>query len=126
MCHSRSHSRISRDGCFLDGHCADDLCSPAYTVDQKYLTPTQIVEVSYEGRSRRFVASSVSEEGDDSRVDDLTGALSALSLSREAPPRLWTVDWNVTVRLEQSEEQSIGDETEKGVCQFPPPARSRR
>ncbi|KZT69527.1 AAA-domain-containing protein [Daedalea quercina L-15889] len=78
-------------------------------VDQKYLTPTQVVEVSYEGRSRRFAVSAVSEEGDDSKTDDLTKGLATLLISKEALPRLWTVDWNVVVRLEHGEEQSDED-----------------
>ncbi|KAH9831440.1 AAA family ATPase [Rhodofomes roseus] len=75
-------------------------------VDQKYLTPTQIVELSYEGRRRRFAVSAVNAEGEDGRAGDLTESLAVLSLSKERKPRLWTVDWNVTVRLERDDDNA--------------------
>ncbi|EPS95567.1 hypothetical protein FOMPIDRAFT_1043545 [Fomitopsis schrenkii] len=100
-------------------------------VDQKYLTPTQIVEVSYEGRSRRFAVAAVKAEGDDIQDDDLAASLAALSVTdKELHPRIWTVDWNVTVRLEHEEggkEGDTDDETSlgKGIeCDADPNAYS--
>lgn len=87
-----------------------------YTVDQKYLTPTQIVEVSYEGRSRRFAVAAVKAEGDDIQDDDLAASLAALSVTdKELHPRIWTVDWNVTVRLEHEEGGKEGDTDDETV-----------
>ncbi|KAH9913006.1 AAA family ATPase [Fomitopsis serialis] len=78
-------------------------------VDQKYLTPTQIVEVSYEGRSRRFAVSAVNEA--EGHADDLSENLAALSIAKEEKPHLWTVDWDVIVRLDRDGEKSDRDGT---------------
>lgn len=87
-----------------------------YTVDQKYLTPTQIVEVSYEGRSRWFAVAAVTAEGNDSQ-EDLAAGLAALSVSdKKLHPCLWTVDWNVTVQLEHEDGEKDGKPADKTVC----------
>ncbi|KAI0727122.1 AAA family ATPase [Fomitopsis betulina] len=82
-------------------------------VDQKYLTPTQIVEVSYEGRSRWFAVAAVTAEGNDSQ-EDLAAGLAALSVSdKKLHPCLWTVDWNVTVQLEHEDGEKDGKPADK-------------
>ena len=47
--------------------------------------------------------SAVTADGDEGHDDDLAGSLAALSVADKAAPRLWTVDWNVTVRLEHED-----------------------
>ncbi|EEB87687.1 hypothetical protein MPER_14884, partial [Moniliophthora perniciosa FA553] len=63
-------------------------------VDLKYITPTQIVEVVYEGRRRRFTISSVSSQSHDDPkslsndgISDLSNVMKGLELNGNAPPQ---------------------------------------
>lgn len=68
-------------------------------VDLKYLTPSQIVDVVYEGHSRRFAVEAVSASKNTSG-DDLAVLASDLDqLSLESKPRLWTVGWDTFVTI---------------------------
>lgn len=71
-------------------------------VDLKYLTPTQTVEVVYEGRRRQFTVSSVSSQSsraDNKGIADLTETLQSLSI--DSPTQLWTVGWDTTVIVDE-------------------------
>jgi AAA family ATPase len=73
------------------------VCS--FTVDLKHITSSQVLEVVYESRRRRFSVVSVSalrsvtKEGFDSLAHDL----SALSVSPSS--QLWAVGWDCTVLI---------------------------
>ncbi|EMD39468.1 hypothetical protein CERSUDRAFT_111775 [Gelatoporia subvermispora B] len=85
-------------------------------VDLKYLSPTQTVDVVYEGRTRRFTVSSVSTaEADDNAGKDLAAALQTLSL--DTTPQLWTVGWDTTVVLEPHENAGRTPAANKPVAQ---------
>ncbi|CDO72261.1 hypothetical protein BN946_scf184970.g113 [Trametes cinnabarina] len=68
-------------------------------IDLGYLTPTQTLDVVYEGKKRRFAVSSVSTTGKGDEDIELSASVQALSLA-DAPPRLWTVGWETMVVLE--------------------------
>lgn len=62
-------------------------------VDLKYVVvPCQVVEVAFQGRTRRFKVESASPLSD----DELLESVSALSLQ---DLQLWTVSWNTTVKI---------------------------
>ncbi|OSC98204.1 AAA family ATPase [Trametes coccinea BRFM310] len=68
-------------------------------IDLGYLTPTQTLDVVYEGKRRRFAVSSVSTGREVEEGADLAASVQALSLA-DAPPKLWTVGWETIVVLE--------------------------
>ena len=76
--------------------------SSAIKVDIKYITNTQIIEINYEGRRRRFIVRSITPKGS-SRTnttepdDELSHDVSALSLDQ--PKQLWSVTWECTVSI---------------------------
>ena len=63
-------------------------------------------------------------EGEEAEEDGVVGSLSALSVSGEATSRLWTVDWNATVRLEHADDNQTENTGDKGV-RASTPATSR-
>ncbi|KAK7060227.1 AAA+-type ATPase [Paramarasmius palmivorus] len=74
-------------------------------VDLKHITPTQILEVVYEGRRRRFTIASVSSQSSDApqgSVNDGVASLVAdiknLGLNKDKA-RIWSVGWDVSVVL---------------------------
>lgn len=72
-------------------------------MDLKYLTPTQVVEVTYEGQARRFAVSSISQRrltGEES-ANDLARQLGTLSV--ESRTQLWTVGWDTSVSIIENE-----------------------
>ncbi|OBZ71344.1 ATPase family gene 2 protein [Grifola frondosa] len=76
-------------------------------VDLKYVTPTQTLDVLYEGQTRRFTVSSVLATRDAEKDPDITESLQSLSI--DASPQLWTVGWNAQIVLET--EDSDADKT---------------
>ncbi|KAI8986118.1 AAA family ATPase [Trametes punicea] len=68
-------------------------------IDLGYLTPTQTLDVVYEGRKRRFTVSSVSTQREVDDGTELAASVQALSLA-DAPPKLWTIGWETNVVLE--------------------------
>lgn len=74
------------------------------TVDINYITKSQIVQVTYEGRARRFAIESINGsvlDEDESLSLQLAKTTLADSPSTTAPsrPQLWTVTWDTTVSL---------------------------
>ncbi|KAI0927661.1 hypothetical protein AcV5_008138 [Taiwanofungus camphoratus] len=78
-------------------------------VDLKYLTPTQTLDVVYEGQDHRLTVTSASTswEVEDKQSEGLAEAFGALSL--DSPPQLWTVDWNTAVYLEHDRSRTDKD-----------------
>ncbi|KAL0574316.1 AAA+-type ATPase [Marasmius crinis-equi] len=74
-------------------------------VDLKYITPTQTIEVVYEGRPRRFsfVSASFTETERGDGVADLTNRLDNLDVTSSSAAKLWTVGWDSTVALIDSD-----------------------
>lgn len=71
----------------------------AHSVNLKYLTHTQVIEVTYEGHARRFsvVAVSAAKANAVNQVDDLTDGLKSLDIHMK--PQVWTVGWESAVRI---------------------------
>lgn len=59
--------------------------------------------------------SAVTADGDEEHDDGLAGSLAGLSVADKADPRLWTVDWNVTVRLEHEDNSKTENTNAKEV-----------
>lgn len=74
-------------------------CLFVYLVNLKYVTPTQSLDVFYEGRCRRFAVSSVStfKETQTNQIENLTADLSQLNLANSR--KLWTVGWDTVVTV---------------------------
>ncbi|KAI0775577.1 AAA family ATPase [Trametes elegans] len=68
-------------------------------IDLGYLTPTQTLDVVYEGKTRRFTVSSVSTQRETDEGADLAAGVEALSLA-DSPSKLWTVGWETIVLLD--------------------------
>ncbi|KAF5374922.1 hypothetical protein D9758_000017 [Tetrapyrgos nigripes] len=81
-------------------------------VDLKYLTPTQTIQVTYEGVPRRFILSSVStgkssDEAAAGSVDDLAANLASLNVDNQKPTaRLWAASWDSSVVIVGKDEDS--------------------
>ncbi|ETW82240.1 AAA ATPase [Heterobasidion irregulare TC 32-1] len=71
-------------------------------VDLKYLTPTQTIEVQYEGQTRRFIVSSATKNSSEETVTDLADKLNGLSV--DALPAFCTVGWDTVVTIEDNTE----------------------
>lgn len=69
------------------------------TVDLKYITCAQILEVIYEGRRRRFSVDSISSQlpSGKEQLDGLVRGLGSLSVASST--KLWTVGWDCTVSI---------------------------
>ncbi|KAJ2918727.1 hypothetical protein MD484_g1678, partial [Candolleomyces efflorescens] len=64
------------------------LASREVLVDLKYISPDQVIQVTFEGRKRRFCVVSVKAEGEEDVVDDLA----RLSLDAPSEPQqIWVV-----------------------------------
>ena len=86
------------------------------TVDLKYLTRNQVIEVVYESESRRFVFGSASTSSEDS-VSGLADGLSQMSVEPRSAPRMqsvWTVGWDTAVSIEPSPKELPYDEVSTG------------
>ena len=70
-----------------------------HPVNLKYVTPTQSLDVIYEGQCRRFAVASVStfNETQPNQIEDLAADLSRLKLTN--PRQLWTVGWDTMVSI---------------------------
>lgn len=69
----------------------------ANTVDLKYITCAQILEVAYEGRRRRFSIISISSQRSptEEQFDEFTHEFESLSVASSVT--LWKVGWDCTV-----------------------------
>jgi hypothetical protein len=72
------------------------------TVDLKYVLSTQVVRVQYEGRTHLFSVSAVSTRTLNARdpESNISESLGALSVNDAA--RLYIVDWDTTVAIEDN------------------------
>ena len=72
-------------------------------VDLKYITPSQRLQIEYEGRMRYFAVSSTSTAKSDtaSSVSVVTQAMDALSVN--AAPRLSIVTWDTLISISDLE-----------------------
>jgi hypothetical protein len=80
-------------------------------VDLKYITHSLVLDVSYEGRTRRFVLSSdsapvstMTTNSTSTVKDDLSTKLDSMSISdttskSRIESTVWTINWNTTVSL---------------------------
>ncbi|KAI0823937.1 AAA family ATPase [Trametes gibbosa] len=75
-------------------------------IDLGYLTPTQTLDVVYEGKKRRFTVSSVSTSRATDEDADIAASVQSLSL-QDGPPRLWTVGWDTTVGAGRAIERGV-------------------
>ncbi|KAI0747387.1 P-loop containing nucleoside triphosphate hydrolase protein [Fomes fomentarius] len=80
-------------------------------VDLGYITPTQTLDIVYEGKPRRFIICTSREAGGNS---DIADGIQSLSLS-DAPPKLWTVSWETTVVLDSECSKTAVDEHGTGT-----------
>lgn len=69
-------------------------------MDLKYITITQVLEILYEGRLRRFSVVSISQNSQ-SQKGSLTHKIEALSL--ESKPQLWTVNWDSKISIVEND-----------------------
>ena len=74
-------------------------------MDLKYITPTQTLEVFYEGKTRRFELASVSTHGHEEvdLVSALAHGLGGLKLKDTS--HIWTVGWDSIVTVVDSKEE---------------------
>lgn len=80
--------------CFLSDNAFNDT-----QVDLKYLTSTQVIEVVYEGKTRRFELRSVSTQHSDA-PDSVTALAADLgNLGLHPAPQFWTVGWDSFVTV---------------------------
>ncbi|KAI0687036.1 AAA family ATPase [Earliella scabrosa] len=68
-------------------------------IDLGYITPTQTLDIVYEGKTRRFSLTSVSTTREAAQDPDIAESIQSLSLS-DSPPKIWTVGWETTVVLD--------------------------
>ncbi|KAJ2933421.1 hypothetical protein H1R20_g3679, partial [Candolleomyces eurysporus] len=92
------------------------LASREVLVDLKYIVLDQIIEVTFDGRQRRFCIASINTlrgEG-----GDVVDGLSRLSLSHNSPSQLWMVSWDTNVQIlavpsQQPSSESRQDQTQQ-------------
>ncbi|KIK70818.1 hypothetical protein GYMLUDRAFT_66032 [Collybiopsis luxurians FD-317 M1] len=70
-------------------------------VDIKYLTPTQVLEVVYEKKTRRFSVVAVAAEGK-TNIDDLADHFENLTL--DSQPSIWIASWDSVVTIAEKDE----------------------
>ncbi|OSX57094.1 hypothetical protein POSPLADRAFT_1061796 [Postia placenta MAD-698-R-SB12] len=81
-------------------------------VDLKYLTPTQTLDVTYEGQDRRFRLSSVYtsiSEAEATNENELADGLRNLTMSTS--PQLWIANWDTVVQLVDAESKDQSPDT---------------
>lgn len=82
---------------------ANDLFPHSFcVVDLKYLTPHQIVEISYEGKPRRFELKAAFTSAEDS-VSSLENGIAQITLGGSEGKRtqsVWTVGWDSVVTID--------------------------
>lgn len=85
-------------------------------MDIKFVTPTQTVEVTYEGQKRRFSVGHVSTKKDqsDGRVEHLTADLQGLSMHTRL--HLWIVGWDTEVVLDDGDSHQADAMSPNPVC----------
>lgn len=70
------------------------------TVDLKYILLHQPVEVSFEGRERRFTVINVSATSETDPNTTLAAGMGNLTLKPTAAPQLWNVGWDVEISFD--------------------------
>ncbi|EIW81549.1 AAA-domain-containing protein [Coniophora puteana RWD-64-598 SS2] len=81
-----------------------------HAVNLKYILPTQIVELRYEGQLRRFEVESITpmQVSAASSANDLAQSVQALSIKTPAP-QIWTVGWDVAVHIVDADADASGE-----------------
>ncbi|KAG9048963.1 AAA+-type ATPase [Tulasnella sp. UAMH 9824] len=75
-------------------------------IDHRYITSSQVVQLTYEGRTREFRAIQVQASNLDSSVGGLERPLSSLSLdSTKATLQVWSVDWDTQVSIKEQDQK---------------------
>ena len=74
-------------------------------MDLKYVTNTQILEVQYEGPTRKFAVISVHPTRAESS-DHLVDGLQILSLHSDSKPIVWIFGWDTVLRIVEAEAES--------------------
>ena len=72
------------------------------TVDLKYVLSTQVVQIQYEGRMHLFSVATVSPRRQNARDPDSDISESLGALSTNDIPRLYIVDWDTAVAIEDN------------------------
>ena len=72
-----------------------------------------MIEVQYEGQTRRFIVSSATKNSSEEPVTDLVDKLNGLSVD-DALPALCTVGWDTVVTIEDNTELLVPEK----VCSF--------
>lgn len=74
-------------------------------MDLKYLVSSQVVDVQYEGHTRRFAVSSISgqKKAAGYSVSELADQFDNLTVGTE--PSLWVVGWDTTVVVEDPQDE---------------------
>ncbi|KAI0642851.1 AAA family ATPase [Trametes meyenii] len=83
-------------------------------IDLGYLTPTQTLDVVYEGKMRRFTVTSVSTEREKDDDSDLAAGVQSLSLVGSSQ-KLWTVGWETTVDAGHAVEHGVSPDAYASV-----------
>lgn len=68
-------------------------------VNLKYVTAAQLLDVTFEGQSRRFAISSVSafKDAQANEIEDVAADLSRMNLANSK--KLWTVGWDTIITV---------------------------
>lgn len=75
------------------------------TVNSKWITSSQIVEIVYEGRVRQFGVTAISGAALSPPLDDALPDIGGLHLDSKQPRQIWTVGWDVVVQISEPQKQ---------------------
>jgi AAA family ATPase len=70
-----------------------------FSVDLKYVTAAQIIQVTYEGRPRRFRVTKDAPVDSVDRLAEKIGAIAVASSPISSATTVWSVGWDTTVHL---------------------------
>ncbi|KAG8910536.1 AAA+-type ATPase [Tulasnella sp. 417] len=85
-------------------------------VDHRYITSSQVVQLTYEGRTREFRVRQVRPSSLDSSTGELESSLSSLSLdSAETRLQVWCVDWDTQVSIKEQDQKEQLDVNKRTV-----------
>ncbi|KAJ3989582.1 AAA family ATPase [Lentinula detonsa] len=83
-------------------------------VDIKYLTSTQTLQITYEGKPRRFSVIAVAAAADfpkTNTIDHLSERFEALGV--ESRPSIWTVSWDTVINITENQTKREVSQTQK-------------
>ncbi|PFH51085.1 hypothetical protein AMATHDRAFT_143374 [Amanita thiersii Skay4041] len=83
-------------GVFQFTYCLYCLLITTNLVELKYITSSQVLEVSFEGAQRRFCVSSIKPKN---TIDDLSHDMNNLVIDATSQPTLWSIDWDTSVTI---------------------------